>query len=51
MQWKIVHMMKKFKIDALFLAETHANTNPTETHDDYSFTDSTSVTDDQRKKY
>ena len=43
-------MMKTKKLDILLLAEVHNNTNATETHDDFIFVFSTSVTDKQRKE-
>ena len=45
---KIMHYMKKCRLDILVLAEAHVNTNSREQHDDYVFTYSTSITDDQR---
>ena len=47
---KIVFYMISEEIDMLFLLETHINTNSKETHDDYCFYFSTSVTDEMRKK-
>ena len=47
---KIVHYMKKNRLEILILAETHINTNSREQHDDYIFTFSTNITDEQRAK-
>ena len=46
---KMVQMMRRHKLDILFLQETHINTNTQQTHDEYCFVFSTSVTDKQRE--
>lgn len=47
---KIICTMERHKIDILFLAETHKNTNNTEEHDGYTFYFSTKIIDKQRKE-
>ena len=46
---RMVHIMKTRKIDVLLLAGVHNNSNSTEKRDGYTFTLSTSVTDEWEK--
>ena len=47
---KIVHYMKKNKIDLMLLSETKINQNSKEIHDDYTFIFSSEVSQEQKDK-